>query len=137
MINFELPRHFLLILCASLAVLLSLTFSLESWKWHLDWQLAHQTRHETPAHAKDESLSLIQALPEAHLFGQSISKGIVPITNLQLHVTGIVKVKGGGQKMSNQKLIFQLPAILAKFIKWEIIFLMGLRFMTLLLIPSY
>jgi len=62
-------------------------------KWHKDWQLAHQVPVETVTLARNETAEMIAAIPDAHLFGRDFSKtGAIPITNLQLRVTGIVKV---------------------------------------------
>lgn len=61
--------------------------------WQSDWLLTH---HKTaPIIAKNmaanEITGLIDAIPHAHLFGQTITAvGNMPLSNLQLHLTGIV-----------------------------------------------
>jgi type II secretory pathway component PulC len=64
-----------------------------SWQWHHDWQLK-QKIVTLPASAKtDEWTAMISAIPNNHLFGQAVSTtSSMPISNLQLRVTGIVKV---------------------------------------------
>jgi len=41
----------------------------------------------------DGTVEMVTHLPEHHLFGQSFSNGSVPMTSLQLRVTGIVKLE--------------------------------------------
>ncbi len=81
-------------LCMSIVVLVSFTFFYSAWQWRSDWILAHQTTSAVPTIAKtDDTAETIAAIPDDHLFGKLLSKtGEVPITNLQLRVTGIVKV---------------------------------------------
>lgn len=60
-------------------------------QWYADWQLIDQpSRPIAPLSKQDNTKILIAHLPSAHLFGQSLARD-VPITNLQLRVTGIVK----------------------------------------------
>lgn len=92
MININLNRHTVLAICASLMLLVGITLSYALWQWHRDWLLAHQeTITVSPLATIDETAEMIAAIPSYHLFGQSFSNGTVPITNLQLRVTGIVK----------------------------------------------
>ena len=79
------------ILLALLAGFL-LVYSL--WRWHGDWLIAHYTPNVAPIlNATDETAMMIAAIPDNHLFGQTFSKsGEVPLSDLQLRVTGIVKV---------------------------------------------
>ena len=94
MINFNLDPRVVLSICASLAALVGVTFFYSAWQWHGDWMLAHQSITARPLIATtDETTDMIAALPDEHLFGKSLSGSEVPITNLQLHVTGIVKVE--------------------------------------------
>jgi type II secretory pathway component PulC len=64
-------------------------------QWHNDWSLAHQEiTHAANVTAKDETADMIAAIPDEHIFGQNlVDSGNMPITNLQLRVTGIVKVE--------------------------------------------
>src|SRR5579883_1363296 len=92
-INATLQQRISLGLCVALGAALTITCFYTLWQWRSDWVLAHQTLSPPPAIATtDETMSLIAAIPNNHLFGQSIASGDVPITNLQLRVTGIVKV---------------------------------------------
>ncbi len=79
---------------AAIAALICITFFYSAWQWHNDWLLAHQETSTVPAMAKtDEMADMIAAIPDEHLFGKPFTKtGQMPITNLQLRVTGIVKV---------------------------------------------
>lgn len=80
------------ILPLGLSTLVLLSVSLVLNQWNADWQLVHQPITAVVI-AKDTSNSDITALPNAHLFGQALTAdGELPITNLQLRVTGISKV---------------------------------------------
>lgn len=57
--------------------------------WYLDWQLAHQTA-ATPTRTDNASNRMIASLPNQHLFGIAAT-GDMPISNLELRVTGIVR----------------------------------------------
>lgn len=75
-----------------LVLLFILTLFYAAWQWQADWRIAHQRTALSITDVKsNESGHLIAALPAAHLFGQSIARA-VPISHLQLQVTGIVKV---------------------------------------------
>lgn len=81
-------------LCAVLGVMVFITFIADVWQWHNDWALAHQTTPPRAVSPDDgANTNLIASLPQQHLFGQSLlADGEVPVTNLQLRVTGITKV---------------------------------------------
>lgn len=93
--NFSnLGQRYILALCAALSLLVGVTFTYSAWQWHADWVLAHQEVTAAPTiAASDETADMIAAIPDAHLFGKSFSQGHVPITNLQMRVSGIVKVE--------------------------------------------
>lgn len=60
--------------------------------WHSDWQLAHKTTAPARQPMQDNSADIIRQIPDQHLFGQDITAtGDMPITNLQLRVTGIAR----------------------------------------------
>jgi hypothetical protein len=86
------------ILLSSLIASLIMVYSI--WRWHGDWIIAHETLPPPPAlNATDQTALMIAAIPDDHLFGQAYSNnGEVPLSDLQLRVTGIVKVttEGGG-----------------------------------------
>lgn len=93
MININLRQHTLLGISVALVLLVCTTLAFIFWQWQKDWQLAHQQTSTVSILATiDETADMIAAIPQAHLFGQSFSNGAVPVTNLQLRVTGIVKV---------------------------------------------
>ncbi len=86
----ERLQEWILPLGLSTLVLLSVSLVLNQWK--ADWQLVHQPITAVII-AKDTSSSDMTALPDAHVFGQALTAdGELPITNLQLRVTGISKV---------------------------------------------
>lgn len=90
--NLNVKQQGALGLCAAFAALLCFTTILALWQWHDDWVLAHQEIKTAPTVSADQTATLIAAIPSEHLFGKSISNE-VPLTNLQLRVTGIVKVE--------------------------------------------
>lgn len=96
-LNLNLHQRYLIGL-AAVAVLLFITLIYALWQWGSDWTLAHKTQTKAPIQVKtDETADIIAALPDEHLFGQSFSKnGELPITSLQLRVTGIVKIQTQG-----------------------------------------
>lgn len=97
-INLNLNQRNVLGICAGLATIVAITFLYSAWQWHADWVLAHQAIAASPTVATaDETADMIAAIPDEHLFGKSFAKGgAMPITNLQLRVTGIVKVEDEG-----------------------------------------
>jgi len=72
-----------------LATLLNILFT-----WHSDFMLTHKKVITTAIPISNEASQLILQLPSLHLFGQSNEEdaAFLPITSLQLHLTGIVKV---------------------------------------------
>lgn len=61
--------------------------------WHADWMLINTTPHHSTI-ASPHAAALVAAIPSQHLFGKAMgSTNNLPITNLQLHVTGITKVE--------------------------------------------
>lgn len=82
-----------LLISALLLVVMVTTITAIGLRWRADWQLSHQINHQPPPIANTNiTATLIASLPEQHLFGQSIANGILPITNLQLKLVGIVDV---------------------------------------------
>lgn len=88
------PQSIVGIWASMLALLTCITFVYAVWQWHNDWILAHREISMTRKVVKtDETINMIAAIPNDHLFGKSFAKiGEVPITSLELSVTGIVKV---------------------------------------------
>src|SRR3990167_1369044 len=87
-------------LYALFAGLIGLTFLYAALTWKSDFVLAHgesALKATTPPIALQEVKT--PSLPEQHVFGQSFSKNEVPISNLQLIITGIVKGEGETSKV--------------------------------------
>lgn len=94
-LNFHFSHRIVMGICIAMASLVGITFSYSIWQWHNDWVLTHQQKTAalpiipSPSEASD----IIAAIPGDHIFGKSIAKlGQMPISNLQMRVTGIVKV---------------------------------------------
>lgn len=94
MINIDLQKpNVFYPLAAALTSLIILTFFINVWQWRSDWQLIHRVSAAPAQVPVDQTTQLIHNLPNAHLFGQAFMRTDgMPITNLQLRLTGIVKV---------------------------------------------
>lgn len=91
----SLKQQTALAACCVLGLFAMITFVLSVSHWHDDWVLAHQSIAPTKVAATDEKAQMIGALPKAHLFGMAVdNNGELPISSLQLRVTGIVKIEG-------------------------------------------
>jgi hypothetical protein len=85
-------RNLLYLAAGVLLLLVVTTFFSSLWQWHSDWVLIHQPAPAAQTVQADQTTAMIRSLPDAHLFGQAFSNtNGMPITNLQLRVTGIVK----------------------------------------------
>src|SRR5436190_12978333 len=84
-------RKILYFACAGLAALVFMMFMMCLSQWHQDWVLIHQRPSVSAIHT-DPTTAMINSIPKAHLFGEAFGKTNMAITNLQLRVTGIVKV---------------------------------------------
>lgn len=93
MINIPLTQKSLMGICIALCALIAITLLFSIWEWRHDWVLAH-LEPPTPTPRPDESANLIAALPGQHLFGQALTTEM-PLSSLQLRVTGISKVEDG------------------------------------------
>lgn len=83
------PRYFLAgVLLFGLIVLT--TYAYLCTTWYQDWQLAHQAPKAPAKTDSDANARLIASIPNQHLFGVSAT-GDMPVTNLELRVTGIVR----------------------------------------------
>jgi type II secretory pathway component PulC len=90
-LNIQFSQRTILGIIAVLIFLTLLTIFLTIQQWRSDWELTHQVIPAvTPA--QNDAANMIAALPSTHLFGQSLS-GEMPISSLQMRVTGIVKVE--------------------------------------------
>jgi type II secretory pathway component PulC len=74
----------------ALGLFVAVTFIYVVSAWYLDWQLAHHTPAPVVNVDVDANARLIAAIPDQHLFGLSAT-GDMPVTNLQLRVTGIAR----------------------------------------------
>jgi type II secretory pathway component PulC len=95
MINENIQQRAAILISTLVAVLLLYTLIQTLGQWRHDWSLAHQTIPVPVSVAPDKTAEMITALPEAHLFGlhTGLSKlGDIPITSLELRITGIVKI---------------------------------------------
>lgn len=93
-LNIHLPQRSIPYVGGTLALCVGFLLFYSIWRWHSDWEIAHQvvTTHTT-FNSTDEISSMIAAIPEDHLFGKAyVKSGDVPVSDLQLRVTGIVKV---------------------------------------------
>lgn len=98
--QYFLAANILLALFIAFIIIYSLT------EWYSDWQL---TQHEKIAiispSFKDNTAAMINSLPDKHIFGQSLTDGSVPITNLQLRVTGIVAIENSNDHQTSKAYI--------------------------------
>lgn len=87
-------RKAALSLCLAVAGLTGITLIYSLVQWRSDWLLSREQVISAPAIVKaSSSTGQTAAVPGDHLFGKSLTKlGEMPISNLQLQVTGIVKV---------------------------------------------
>ncbi|WP_172622694.1 type II secretion system protein N [Aquicella siphonis] len=94
LLNFSHSQKAALGLCLTVAALTGITFIYSALQWRDDWLLTRGHPTKAPVIVKSTSSSELAAAPPGdHLFGKSLTKlGDMPITNLQLQVTGIVKV---------------------------------------------
>lgn len=86
----QLNQRHLLGGVASLGVIVCATFIYVAGAWYLDWQLAHQVVKPVVKLDSDANARLIASIPKQHLFGLAPT-GDMPVTNLQLRVTGIAR----------------------------------------------
>lgn len=101
MLNINLSQRTMLGIGVLLALLAVYTLFYSLWQWQHDWRLAHD---EPPTGSelsnRNQTDALIAALPNTHLFGKNLSKtSDMPITNLQLNITGIVKTDNAHSKV--------------------------------------
>lgn len=89
----DLSQRAILGICAILSVCILMTLFYSVWQWSLDWKIAHQ-EIAAPSLKTPEKKDIIASISNHYLFGQPAKLGDIPITNLQLRVTGIVKKEG-------------------------------------------
>src|SRR3990167_2137995 len=86
-------------LYATLAGLIGITFLCATFTWRHDWALAHDKTAQVATPIVASNAVKTPSLPELHIFGQSYSNSEVPISSLQLVITGIVKSEGEASKV--------------------------------------
>ena len=87
-----------------LALLLLLTVTLlliDVSKWYSDIRFLYNTEKSNQTkNSLDETTLMIESLPEVHLFGQAYTHDQdVPLSDLQLNITGIVKTENAVSKV--------------------------------------
>lgn len=90
MINLQLSNRTQMLLFAMLCLT---PFSLGGyylWTWQNDWRLIHATPEKSTLTLVHQTEDFTHFITEGHLFGYK-HEGDVPLTNLQIRVTGIVK----------------------------------------------
>ncbi|MBX3709943.1 MAG: hypothetical protein KIT56_05910 [Gammaproteobacteria bacterium] len=94
-ININLSMRTMIGIFIALLAMVCATFLYVVWQWHSDWGLAHDKPEPISTITTPDTMNkIISSISGEHLFGQSLNKlGDMPITNLQLSVTGIVKVE--------------------------------------------
>lgn len=76
----------------ALSLLVAITFFSNIWQWYDDWALVHaEVKNPSVLASIEDSAKLVSSIPDEHLFGQASED--VPISSLQLRVTGIVSVQ--------------------------------------------
>lgn len=91
--NINLRHQAMLGICLIALLLIMLTFAYSLMQWREDWALSHQKKVAPVASMhSNQTAEMIAAIPNHHLFGKSFSTpSKMPISNLQLRLTGIVK----------------------------------------------
>jgi len=89
-LNIQINQRYLLGATGLLGLLLAVTLIYVLTAWVQDWRLAHQTVASAVKFDGGANARLIAEIPDQHLFGLSAT-GNMPITNLELRVTGIAR----------------------------------------------
>lgn len=98
-LNRQLNQRYLLAFALAMSILVLFTFCYDFSSWYFDWKLAHTTP-AVKVRLDDNTAREIAAIPNQHLFGLSAS-GEMPVTNLQLRVTGIaIEANALGENVS-------------------------------------
>jgi hypothetical protein len=90
-LNINLPQRAINAIYGGIALIIGMTFIGCLAQWRDDWKLTHQPNTSTEQFG-NKTMSMIAAIPGDHLFGKSAG-GKIPISSLELRVTGIVKVE--------------------------------------------
>lgn len=90
-LNINLPQRAINAIYGGIVVIIGLTFIACLAQWREDWKITHQPAPPVQ-HIENKMTKMIAAIPGNHLFGKSAG-GKIPISSLELRVTGIVKVE--------------------------------------------
>jgi len=90
-LNINLPQQAVNAIYGGLAILVGMTLIVCVMQWREDWHLAHQAPAPV-TQSVDKSIAMIAAIPGNHIFGKSAG-GKIPISSLEIKVTGIVKTE--------------------------------------------
>src|SRR6187551_2958207 len=92
-LNINLPQQAINAIYGGIAVIIGMTFIVCAAQWRDDWRITHQPAPPIEQ-IGDKTTSMIAAIPENHVFGKSAG-GKIPISSLELKLTGIVKAEDG------------------------------------------
>ncbi len=90
-LNINLPQQAINAIYGGMAVVIAMTFIACIAQWREDWKITHQPIPPVEQ-ISNKTTSMIAAIPGYHLFGKPAG-GKIPISSLELRVTGIVKVE--------------------------------------------
>ena len=90
-LNINLPQQAINAIYGGLTLIIGITVIACVIQWRDDWKLAHQAAPSTEQ-LQNKNVNIIAAIPGNHLFGKPAG-GKIPISSLELRVTGIVKVE--------------------------------------------
>lgn len=100
------PHSIFLVLYSALIGGVVLSILLMIFGWYTDWQLIHKPVPKQSLTLNTNNADIITQLPNLHLFGQTLTKvEEMPISALQLHITGIVKMLNDTNQMISKAYI--------------------------------
>lgn len=93
LLHSEKGRYLSIATLVVMSVIFLITLTETFMSWRSDFTISQTPPPVTRTDdAGEVALQLITHIPEQHLFGQSADDDFLPITSLQLHLTGIVQV---------------------------------------------
>lgn len=93
LIQTHAKKHLPLLCAALLSLMIFLTLWHAISRWQADWAITHPKVAPSSPLLHNNTMALLAALPDKHVFGQNLSGEGVPVSNLALRVTGIVKIE--------------------------------------------
>jgi hypothetical protein len=103
--NINLPHQAINAIYGGIAIIIGMTFIACLSQWRDDWRLTHQTV-ASAEQLTNKTTQMIAAIPGNHIFGKPAG-GKIPISSLELRVTGIVKVENEQGKEVSKAYISQ------------------------------